>query len=360
MAVNVVHDTVLLRPGDIEPLDSNFQVVGVFNPSAVRFGDEIILLVRVAESPITNSDRVLLSPRAEINRGGIRFVTDEFDPTGVDTLDPRKFCLPNGLIRLRYISHLRLVRLDADGQTVKEISIIQDLLPHTEWEESGIEDARITRIGDVYYITYVAVSRTRGIATALMSTRNFQTYHRHGIIFPTENKDVVLLPDKWQGNFVAYHRPVSDQAINPPSIETALSPDLVYWGNYQYLFGPSDHAWESKKVGAGPPPLRLSQGWLLLYHGVSPETVESPAGRYCVGACLLDLDNPLHILARSTQPILCPERDYEIHGYVPNVIFPTGAILSQDEQSIMLYTGAADQVTALLEIPTRSVLQNLE
>jgi predicted GH43/DUF377 family glycosyl hydrolase len=59
MTVQVANDTVLLRPGDIEPLEPNFQVVGTFNPGAVRFGDEIILLVRVAESPITNSDRVL-------------------------------------------------------------------------------------------------------------------------------------------------------------------------------------------------------------------------------------------------------------------------------------------------------------
>jgi len=360
MTVQVANDTVLLRPGDIEPLGPNFQVVGTFNPGAVRFGDEIILLVRVAESPITNSDRVLLSPRVEINRGGIHFVTDEFDPTGVDTHDPRKFWLPNGLLRLRFISHLRLVRLTSDGRTVKEISILPDLLPQKSWEDCGIEDARISKIGNIYYITYVAVSRSRGVATALMSTRDFQTFKRHGIIFPTENKDVVLLPEIWRNNYVAFHRPVSDQAISAPSIETALSPDIIHWGKYQLLIDPRANYWESRKVGAGPPPLRIPQGWLLIYHGVSPKTNENPAGRYCVGACLLDLNNPINVLARTDDPILCPDRIYEKKGYVPNVIFPTGAIMGQDMDTILLFTGSADHVTALLEISTAAVLQSFE
>lgn len=360
MSVPILREKVLLRPNDIEPLCPDFDVIGVFNPAATRYGDDIILLVRVSEQPRYQDSDHLLSPRAEWGNGRIKWVTDTFDPTGADDRDPRKFIMPDGSARLRFISHLRLVRLSSNGMQVKEVAVLPDLLPREPWEEFGIEDARITKIDNIYYITYVAISRKRGVATALMSTRDFQTFERHGIIFPTENKDVVLLAEKWKGYFVAIHRPVSDQKVNPDSIETALSTDTIFWGKFGYLFGPRPGAWDSVKVGAGAPPLRLPQGWLLIYHGVSQATSQSPVGHYCVGAALLDGENPLHLLARSSAPLISPERSYEQRGFAPNVVFPTGALLSEDGNTVLLFIGAADEVTAVLHIPVDSILSHLE
>lgn len=359
MIVPSQQEKVLLRPADIKPLCPDFDVVGVFNPAATRYGDEIILLVRVSEQPRSQGSDHLLSPRAKWENGRIRWVIDTFDPTGVDDKDPRKFSMPDGSLRLRFISHLRLVRLSSDGMQVNEVAVLPNLLPREPWEEFGIEDARITKIDDIYYITYVAISRKRGVATALMSTRDFQTFERHGIIFPTENKNVVLLPEKWRGYFVAYHRPVSDQKVNAPSIETALSKDTIYWGKFKYLFGPRPGAWDSVKVGAGPPPLRLPEGWLFLYHGVSSLTPRRPVGRYCIGAALLDGDNPLRLLARSKKPLLYPPPPYEQQGYVPDVVFPTGAILSENKEMLLLFSGAADEATTLLTIPCLSIIKHL-
>lgn len=360
MTIPILQHKVLLQPKDIEPICPEFDVVGTFNPAAVQYGNDIVLLVRVSEKPRQVSFDSLLSPRAVWEDGKLRWVTDLFDPLGADVRDPRKFWLPDGSLRLRFISHLRMIRLSLDGTEIKEVSTLPALLPKECWEELGVEDARITQIGDTFYITYVAVSRTRGVATALMTTRDFRSFKRHGVIFPTENKDVVFLPEKWRGYYVAYHRPVSDQRVNLPSIETALSPDTVYWGKYNYLFGPRPGEWDAVKVGAGPPPIRFPEGWLLLYHGVSHPTPESPVGRYYVGAALLDKENPQKLIARTKLPLIPPDRSYEQAGYVPNVIFPTGAILDKDQEVVTIFAGGADEVTSMLKVSVEDILSRLD
>jgi predicted GH43/DUF377 family glycosyl hydrolase len=360
MSVQILYEKVVLRPNDLQPLDSRCEIIGTFNPAAIRFQEEIILLVRIAERPYSKDMNAIIAPRAKIENGQLEWIHDTFESTGVETRDPRKFTLPDGRQRLNSISHLCLIRLSPDGKQIKEILTPTDLQPQEHWEELGIEDPRITQINDTFYITYVAVSRSMGVATALITTHDFRTFKRHGIIFPTENKDIVLLPEKWKGHFVAYHRPVSHHTFNLPSIETALSANAICWGQHQFLFGPRTDKWDSVKIGAGAPPVRLPEGWLLIYHGVSSTSSTSPGGFYSAGAALLDTKNPLQLIARSGDPLLSPERDYEKHGFMPNVIFPTGAILSGDGENLMLFSGAADEVVTLKSIPIKSILQHLD
>jgi len=198
-----------------------------------------------------------------------------------------------------------------------------------------------------------------GIATALMTTPDFQSFERHGIIFPTENKDVVLLPAKWNNKYVAYHRPVSRGSIDMPSIWTSQSPDGIYWGRHGNLISPRPGAWDSLKVGAGPPPVSIPQGWLMIYHGVSPATAQSPVGHYCAGALLLDPENPFKIIARSSKPLISPTQPYELHGYTPGVVFPTGILFDEDQELITLFTGGADEIVASISIPLQHVLEHL-
>lgn len=359
MTIPVLDDKVILRPADLEPSQPGFAVLGTFNPGVARYGDDIILLVRVAEAPPVEETGPFVSPRAEWDSGSPRWVVDTFDRGGVDASDPRLLRLPNGRMRLRYISHLRLVRLNGIDLTIEEILSPNELRPSASWEEFGIEDPRITQIGDTYYITYVAISREMGVATALMTTKDFKSFERKGIIFPTENKDVVILPEKWNGCYVAFHRPVSNYTIDLPSVETSLSPDTIYWGDHHYLFGPREGRWDSTRVGAGPPPLRVPSGWLLIYHGVSPATPESPVGRYCAGAVLLDGENPTHLISRSDLPMLCPARSYEKEGFAPGVLFPTGAIYTENSGEILLFCGSADQVVSVLKVEVDSILEHL-
>jgi len=359
MTVPILHDRVLLRPGDLEPSHSGYSILGTFNPGVACYRDDIILLVRVAETPLVEESDALVSPRVDWRSGTMDWVVDTFAPGSVDASDPRVIRLPNGRVRLRYISHLRLVRLNGEDMSIKEVSIEPNLMPSQSWEEFGIEDARITQIGETYYITYVAISRQMGVATALMTTKDFRTFHRHGIILPTENKDVVLLPERWKDQFVAYHRPVSNYWIDAPSVETSLSPDALHWGNHRFLFGPREGQWDSVRIGAGPPPFRIRNGWLLIYHGVSPTTQESPVGRYCAGAVLLDRDNPTRLIARSTLPMICPERTYEREGFAPDVLFPTGAIYDEKEGELMLFSGCADEVVSVLRMSVDSISEHL-
>src|SRR5439155_3619406 len=121
----------------------------------------------------------------------------------------------DNLVRLNFISHLRVAR-SKDGHSIDSAdgAIFG---PANQYEEFGVEDPRITRIGDTFYITYVAVSR-HGVATALASTRDFKSFQRHGIIFSPENKDVVLFPEKISGTYHALHRPAGSAPFTKPEM----------------------------------------------------------------------------------------------------------------------------------------------
>jgi predicted GH43/DUF377 family glycosyl hydrolase len=360
MTVPTLQSRVLLRPDDLRPLAPDYRIVGTFNPAAVLYEDEVILLVRVAEQPIESVPGRVTAPRVVWKDDQPTWELDTFEATGIDTHDPRVLNLPDGRVRLPHISHLRLVRLDATTTEVKEIIVLPQLQPQQPWEELGIEDARITRIEDIYYITYVAISRQFGVTTALMTTRDFVTFERRGIIFPAEDKDVVLLPEKRDGAFFAFHRPTPHTWVNAPSITTSRSPDTTHWGGHRVVIAPRAGHWDSVKVGAGAPPVRLPQGWLLLYHGVETATAENSIGRYCAGAALLDGDDPSKVLARSDEPLFIPHRPHEVSGFVPDVVFPTGALLSDDKQVLTIFMGAADEVVTVQSISVQVILEHLD
>ena len=192
------------------------------------------------------------------------YVVDWVPNEHLTAKDPRVVQhLHTGLVRLTFISHLR-VFYSRDGRAIeREPGPI--FLPADEMEEFGLEDPRITPIDGRYYITYVSVSR-HGPATALASTTDFKTLERHGIIFCPENKDVVLLPGKVNGEYVAPNRPLGEMPFCRPEMWIARSPDLLHWGKQRYLFGGAGE-WEDGRVGAGPPPIAVPEGWLEIYHG---------------------------------------------------------------------------------------------
>jgi len=222
------------------------------------------------------------------------------------------------------------------------------------YEEYGVEDARVTRIGDTFYITYVAVSR-HGIATALASTTDFETFERHGIIFCHENKDVVLFTEKIDGKYVALHRPSS--GFNAPEMWIGHSPDLVHWGNHKHLMG-SDFEWGNERIGAGAPPVRISEGWLEIFHGNRKPEHEGEHVCYTAGAALLDAEKPHRVLKRSRGPLMAPKTDFETTGFVPNVVFPTGIII--ENTIVTIYYGAADTVIGMAKFSLPEILSSLE
>jgi predicted GH43/DUF377 family glycosyl hydrolase len=340
---------LLLRPEDLEPTRDDFEVIGAFNPGAVAVNGDVVLLVRVAERPAERREGWTPLPRWDPDE---QLTVDWIKTDGLDLRDPRGVVLTNGFSRLTSVSHIRVAR-SSDGLSIDEISG-PVFTPSTEWGEYGIEDARVTKNDGRYYITYATVSR-RGVSAALASTADFVGFVRHGITFPPENKDMVLFPEQIHGDYVALHRP-ANSTFSPPQMWVARSKDLIDWGRHQHLTG-GVFDWEGGRIGAGPPPIRTDEGWLELHHG-SGRSGPGGTGVYAGGAMLLDLEDPSRVLRRSPHPILVPEADYELEGFVGDVVFPTGVVETGD--TLLVYYGAADTATAVVELSRREVLDALE
>lgn len=342
---------LLLRPQDVPSSRDDFEVVGVFNPSAVRAGDEVVLLVRVAERPRPTRPGFTGLPRWDLVNG---LTVDWVPEAELDPIDQRVVRRKaDGLVRLTFISHLRVIRC-GNGRTIRQITDIT-FRSQEEIEEFGVEDPRMTPLNGRYYFSYVAVSR-HGPATVLASTTDFRTFERHGVIYCPENKDVVLFPETIDGAFVALHRPVCGTPFTRPEMWVARSPDLIHWGAHTPL-AVSGGEWQSGRVGAGTPPIRIPEGFLEIYHGNKRPTQPGEIGTYYGGAILLDARNPSKVLRRSRVPFFVPEVDFEINGFVPNVVFPTGVV--QEGDTLLVYYGAADAFTAVAEFSLRELVETM-
>ncbi len=336
----------IITPKGVTPSRPDFEVIGVFNAGVARYNDTVILLLRVAERPIAPDERTCVVPIYDA--GANQLITREFDLSDrtFDFSDPRSVQYPSA-IYLTSLSYLRIAR-SRDGVHF-DIDDAPALFPENMYEAYGIEDPRISFINGRYYINYSAVS-SLGVATALASTEDFVTFQRHGIILPPDNKDVAIFPEKIRGRYYALHRP-STSALGRPEIWLAESPDLLCWGHHRRVIGLRPDSWESRRIGGGAVPFRIEQGWLEIYHGAEAEN------RYCLGAVLLAADQPWKVIARSQQPILEPQADYELAGFFGNVVFSCGALY--EDGMVKIYYGVADTSMAYAEISLESVLQGL-
>lgn len=336
----------IIGPKGIKPSRDDFEVIGVFNPGVTRFKDEVILLLRVAERPISSHPDITLAAVYDVVKGDIILKKFSKDGPENDFSDPRLIITPTQTF-LTSLSHLRLAR-STDG-TNFEIEDTPAIIPANDYETFGLEDPRITLIDDTYYISYVAVSPL-GVTTCLISTKDFNSFQRHGVIFCPDNKDVVLFPEKINDKFYALHRPVSP-LFKKHQIWLAESPNLTCWGNHHASVEPRPDHWDEAKIGASAVPFKIKQGWLEIYHGTNRNS------RYCLGAVLLDAHQPWKVIARSENPILQPEADYEIEGFFGNVVFSCG-LLYEDEK-LKIYYGVADTAVCFAELPLQDVLDNL-
>lgn len=211
-------------------------------------------------------------------------------------------------------------------------------------------DPRLTKLDDTYYLTWCN-SSAQGPAIGLATTEDFVTFTQWENPLPPANRNCVLFPRKVGGRYAVYHRP-SDLGHTPfGDIFYATSPDLVHWGKHRFVFGPRA-GWQALKVGPGPHPLETGDGWLLIYHGVW----RSCNGYlYYVGAALLDLEEPWKVLYRTRDYLLAPTELYERVGDVPNVCFPSSAVLEGDD--LRLYYGAADTSIAIAAAKLSEVVE---
>jgi predicted GH43/DUF377 family glycosyl hydrolase len=337
----------LIKPENIEPSNPRFKVIGAFNCGVIRFKGEVLLLVRIAEAPINNDSKKLLVSWLDVNKA--EFIVKEFNKadSSIDTSDLRFISTPEGHY-LTSISHLRIAR--SKNGIDFEIDKKPAMFPENIYERFGIEDPRITRIVDKYYITYNAISDVTGVTACLASTIDFIRFTRHGVIFPPDNKDIAIFPEKINGRYYSLNRPSSFE-FGLRDIWISESPDLLCWGNHNRLMGTREGYWDSGRIGAGAPPFKVDGGWLEIYHGASKDN------RYCLGAVLLDCNEPYKIIARSEKPLLEPIAGYEKNGYFNNVIFTCGVLFEKD--MVKLYYGAADTYIAYAEIKLMDILNNI-
>ncbi len=223
----------------------------------------------------------------------------------------------------------------------------KDCFEYVEW---GIEDARITPIGDTYYITYTGYSQYEPLVI-LAETKDFKAFTIHGPISEPSNKDCSLFPEKIDGFYWKVDRP---SAGNRKDVWISRSPDLIHWGSPRILMQPMPGTWETTKIGSSSNPLKTENGWLMLYHGVR----EFPASSiYKLGAVLLDSEKPWIVKGRTREPIIVPDHDHERTGDVMNVVFSNGWIMEPDGEIKIYYSGADSNVC--LAVTTKEYLVSL-
>jgi predicted GH43/DUF377 family glycosyl hydrolase len=238
------------------------------------------------------------------------------------------------------LSHLSVAR-SADGLVDWTIGPDEIMAPEPglQAEEFGIEDPRITRVGDEFLIVYTGYSRD-GPLVCLAATPDFRSFERRGVLMPPEDKDAALFPRQFDGRWALIHRPVSATPQPAAHVWLSWSPDLRHWGDHTILMRARDGGWwDAHKVGLCAPPLETDEGWLLLYHGVRTTAAGSI---YRMGLALLDRTHPDRVVARSNEWIFGPDALYERIGDVDQVVFSCGWQLGEDGDTLRMYYGAAD------------------
>ncbi|MHC4873119.1 MAG: glycoside hydrolase family 130 protein [Planctomycetota bacterium] len=291
----------------LKPADLPFDCFAAYNGGAVKCNDEYIVMVRAEDSArrqfawtARSSDGIKFTPDNE----PVKFTADDMDAYQSNT--------------------------------------------NRSWY-----DPRINTVDGEYYITYAASSQF-GCRIGLGKTSDFKTVEHVSFPLHISNRNAVLFPEKINGMYVMLHRPENNNGDG--NIWISRSPDLHFWGNSELLIKCRSDRWDCVKIGAGPPPIKTDEGWLVIIHAVCG----SCAGHYyTVGTALLDLDDPYKLIGRSTGCIMRPEAEYEQRGFVPNVIFPAGAIV-EDDGTVKVYYGAADNYECLAETTLSELLATVK
>ena len=319
----------------------------VLNPGAFMFDGKTWMILRVAERPVQKAGKVAFP----ILNGNDEFEILEFDTSDprVDLSDPRYVGF-KGTTYLSTISHLRLVCSDDGIHFYEPDTMDTKIFGKGELESFGIEDCRVTALNGDFHLTYTEVSGN-GVGVGLISTKDWHSFRRQGMILPPHNKDCAIFPEKINGKYYCLHRP-SGIDIGGNYIWLASSDDLLHWGEHRCILNTRPSSWDNARVGAGAAPIRTEKGWLEIYHGADTNH------RYCLGALLLDLDDPARVLARSEEPIMEPIMQYEQDGFFGNVIFTNGHVVDGDR--LTMYYGASDTVVCGAEFSIKEILDSLQ
>lgn len=364
-------DKIILSPLDIDlnyspirkNLDVETYVLGAFNPGMSRLPNgNLILLVRIAEAlkEPENSNKI----RAIRWNKKTGYVLDEYLTEEVETSDPRKFVLkkylPTQVFALTSLSWILPVEIKPDGSEIVKIHYDKIISPEENYQEYGVEDARISKINDTYYATTCSVSSERQ-CTTLYSSKDGLNYKLEGIVLDHQNKDMLIFEGKINNKYYALTRPLGgiyfatapDSNFEPgPSINLAQSPDLLHWR-------PTDKAFiqipKGKKatvrIGGGSQAILTDKGWLILFHGVEKK---GDVGIYRTYWAMLDKNDPQKIIRMEAKsPLLEANpsltKEFEKLKYLDDVVFTTG--ISEYNDDYIVASGELDLCCRITHIP---------
>ena len=278
-------------------------------------------------------------------------------------------------------------------------SVTPLLIPEEKYESQGLEDPRIVKIEDTWYLTYTVYDRMNARGAFATST-DLKTFTKHGPITPeltyrdfkkliecgcdlnpkylfhyrmlkehglgdeladklnVWDKNLMFFPRKINGKFALLHR--IHPGIQIVFFDEPKDLDKKFWD--AYLMDLQRHIvmdpllpHESSHIGGGAPPIETADGWLLIYHAAE----DTPQGFvYHACAALLDLADPSKLIARLDKPLISPQEPYEKEGYVKNIIFATGAVVFGDD--LYIYYGAADERVAVASVKLPALLEQLK
>jgi len=365
-------DALAIVPDDIDlgrsplagQLSMETYVLGAFNPGLTRLPNgNLLLMVRVAEA--------LKEPAQSGHVHAIRwhdgrYGVDAWPLPSVDLGDPRTFRLRGmgwQVLALTSLSWLLPVEMTPDGGSVVTMHYDRAIAPQGDWQCYGIEDARISHVGDRWLMTTCSVSPERQ-GTSLYSSTNGLDWRFEDVVLDHQNKDMLIFEGLIDGQHWALTRPLGDAyfAYPPgsnwlpgPSINLATSPDALHWKPVRApgLRPAAGHA-GSARIGGGAPPVLTSEGWLVLWHGVE---ANEGVGIYRTYWSLLDRNDPTIILARGRLPVLeaAPALTARLSHqmYLDNVVFTTGIVDHGDHYIVA--SGEADLACRISHIPKDSI-----
>lgn len=265
------------------------------------------------------------------------------------SLQREQFRLPDGMVRedqnaAQGIWMLARSNYEVQFQPDQELSE-RIIFPATPSQRNGIEDARFVHFQNDdgtyrYYATFTAFDG-RVVMPELVETSNFLLFRFITLNGPAaQNKGMALFPRKIHGLYAMLSRQDNE------NIYLMFSDNVHFWNEHEVLLKPA-FPWELVQLGNCGSPIETDAGWLVLSHGVGPMR------KYCIGAFLLDRDDPSKVIGRLREPLLKPNEN-EREGYVPNVVYTCGALLHQGE--LIIPYGLADHATGFATVPVREVL----
>jgi predicted GH43/DUF377 family glycosyl hydrolase len=375
-----LEDRLVLTPADIDlsrspmagRLGAETYVLGAFNPGMTRLANgNLLLMVRVAEAlkePVF--DGQVHAIRWDAEQG---YQLDGWPLEHVDTADPRKFQLHGygwTVMALTSLSWLLLVELTPDGLERVAIHYDKAIAPAGDWQCYGIEDARISRVGERFLMTTCSVSPERH-STTLYSSANALDWTFEGIVLDHQNKDMLIFEGLIDGTYWAQTRPLGALffAYPPgspwhagPSINLATSPDARHWQpNIHPGIRPRAGSPATARIGGGTPPMLTEiagkRGWLTLWHGVEPREI---VGIYRTYWSLLDPEEPWKVLATSDRPLIEANaeltRPLEEAMYLRDVVFSTGIVDAGDH--FIVASGEADLACRITHVPKDALVSS--